>query len=287
MHWSKLENSLIHDAIEMVLNGEIKYTVADNNIAGIFASYYPILDIEVPISFSQRIGWATRISSPELNEAINKWLESARKEVFYYVIYNKYFKNSKDYRKRVKSEFYSINSQKISIYDKLIKEKAAKIDWDWRLLASLIYQESRFNPKAESWAGAQGLIQLMPATARELVVKDRSNPVQSLERGSTYLSRLYGYFDSIPDHTQRIKFAMASYNCGYNHVKDAQRLAPKYEFDPRRWDDNVEKMILALSKSSNYNDPLVKFGYLRGRETYNYVRQIFQRYDHYTQFIKE
>ncbi|MEN8202361.1 MAG: transporter substrate-binding domain-containing protein [Bacteroidota bacterium] len=275
------------DAIDMVLNGEIKYTVADNSLARVFATYDPILDIDVPISFSQRIAWATRISSPLLNEAINEWLAYVKKEVLYYIIYNKYFKNNKDFRKRVKSEFYSINNQKISVYDDLIKEKASKINWDWRLLASLVYQESRFNPKADSWAGAQGLMQLMPATATELGVKDRSDPIQSLEGGSTYLSRLYGYFDSIPDNTQRIKFAMASYNCGYNHVKDARRLAPKYELDPLRWDDNVEKMILALSKSSNYNDPLVKFGYLKGIEPYNYVRQIFERYDHYTQFIQE
>jgi membrane-bound lytic murein transglycosylase F len=332
MHWSKLENSLIHDAIEligdtvsvrsassymqrlihmsdeiggeiiidtlpgttttddainMVLDGEIKYTVADNNIAGIFATYDPILDIEVPISFSQRIAWATRKSSPKLNELMNERLAAAKKEVPYYVIYNKYFKNSKDFRKRVKSDFYSIKSQKISVYDELIKEKAAEISWDWRLLASLIYQESRFNPKAESWAGARGLMQLMPATARELGVQDRSNPAQSLEGGSTYLDRLYGYFDTIPDQTQRIKFAMASYNCGYNHVRDAQRIAPKHDLDPLRWDDNVEKMILALSKSSNYNDPLVKFGYVKGTEPYNYVRQIFERYQHYAQFIEE
>jgi membrane-bound lytic murein transglycosylase F len=275
------------DAIDMVLNGEIKYTVADNNIASIYATYDPILDIEVPISFSQRIAWATRQSSPQLNAALNERLAAAKKQVPYYVIYNKYFKNSKDFRKRVKSDFYSIKSQKISIYDELIKEKAAEINWDWRLLASLIYQESRFNPKAESWAGAQGLMQLMPATARDLGVKDRSNPAQSLEGGSKYLNRLYGYFDSIPDQTQRIKFAMASYNCGYNHVRDAQRIAPKHEVDPLRWDDNVEKMILALSKSANYNDPLVKFGYVKGTEPYNYVRQIFERYHHYAQFIEE
>ena len=218
---------------------------------------------------------------------MNERLAAAKKEVPYYVIYNKYFKNSKDFRKRVKSDFYSIKSQKISVYDELIKEKAAEISWDWRLLASLIYQESRFNPKAESWAGARGLMQLMPATARELGVQDRSNPAQSLEGGSTYLDRLYGYFDPIPDQTQRIKFAMASYNCGYNHVRDAQRIAPKHDLDPLRWDDNVEKMILALSKSSNYNDPLVKFGYVKGTEPYNYVRQIFERYQHYAQFIEE
>ncbi len=275
------------DAIEMVLSGEIKYTVSDDNIANVFASYYPILDIDVPISFSQRIAWASRVNSPQLVEAVNKWLAYVKKDVYYYIIFNKYFKNSKDFRKRVQSEFYSLNNQSISIYDDLIKEQANKIAWDWRMLAALVYQESRFEPKAESWAGAAGLMQLMPATAAELGVKNRSDPVQSLRGGSNYLNTLYGYFESISDTTQRLKFTMASYNCGYGHVQDAQSLATKYELNPELWDNNVEEMILALSKSQNYNDPVVEHGYLRGHEPYNYVEQIFERYDHYKLFIKE
>ena len=275
------------DAIEMVLSGEIKYTVSDDNIANVFASYYPILDIDVPISFSQRIAWAARVNSPKLTETVNKWLTYVKKDVYYYIIYNKYFKNSKDFRKRVKSEFYSLNNQSISIYDDLIKEQANKIGWDWRMLAALVYQESRFEPKAESWAGAAGLMQLMPATAAELGVKNRSDPAQSLKGGSNYLNTLYGYFESIPDTTQRLKLTMAAYNCGYGHVQDAQSLATKNELDPKECDNNVEKMILALNKSQNYNDPVVEHGYLRGHEPYNYVEQIFERYDHYKLFIKE
>lgn len=275
------------EAIEKVLSGEIKYTVADNNIASLFATYYPILDIDVPISFSQRISWAAGVNSPQLIEELNKWLALVKRDVYYYIIYNKYFKNNKEFRKRIKSDFYSHNTNKISKYDDLIKEQAERLGWDWRLLASLVYQESRFEPRAESWAGAAGLMQLMPATAAELGVKDRLNPTQSLQGGSTYLNTLFAYFESVPDTIQRLKLTMASYNCGYGHVQDAQRLATKHELDPEQWDDHVERMILALSKSRNYNDPLVEFGYLRGREPYNYVRQIFERYDHYKQFIKE
>ena len=275
------------DAIEMVLSGEIKYTVSDDNIANVFATYYPILDIDVPISFSQRIAWASRVNSPQLTETVNKWLSYVKKDVYYYIIYNKYFKNSKEFRKRIKSDFYSLNNQSISKYDNLIKEQANRLEWDWRLLTSLVYQESRFEPKAESWAGAAGLMQLMPATAAELGVKNRADPAQSLKGGAAYLKTLYGYFESIPNNTQRIKLTMGAYNCGYGHVQDAQRLATKNRLDPEQWDNNVEMMILALNKSQNYNDPVVEHGYLRGHEPYNYVQQIFERYDHYKQFIKE
>jgi membrane-bound lytic murein transglycosylase F len=275
------------EIIKQVANGQIKYTIADNNIAKIMASYYPILDIEVPVSFSQRIAWATRKNSPDLLKATNLWLEDIKTEVDYNVIYNKYFKNKKDFRRRVKSDFYSLNKEEISPYDDLIQTHAENIDWDWRLVASLIYQESRFDPNNSSWANAKGLMQLMPETAEELGVKDRSDPVQSIKGGTKYLNQIWKSFENITDSIQRTKFTMASYNCGLYHVKDAQKLATDRGLDALVWDDNVEDMILALSHPKNYNDPIIKYGYVRGEEPYNYVNQIFERYAHYTQFISE
>ena len=93
-------------------------------------------------------------------------------------------------------------------------------------------------------------------------------------------------FKNVPDSLQRIKLTMASYNCGYYHVRDAQKLAQKRNLDPLVWDDSVENMILKLSSPDAYNDPVVKYGYVRGIEPYKYVKQIFERYRHYTQFIE-
>ena len=273
------------EIIKKVVEGDIQYTVADQNIAGIMASYYPILDIDVPLSFSQRIAWATRHNSPELLNATNMWLDQMKKKVDYNVIYNKYFKNKKDFRRRVKSEFYSLNNQEISPYDNLIKSYSELLDWDWRLVTSLIYQESRFDPKNKSWASAEGLMQIMPATAKELGITNRNDPEQSIKGGTTYLKQLSGNFEKVTDSVQRIKFTMAAYNCGLYHVKDAQKLATKRDLDASRWDDNVEDMILELSLPKNYNDPVVKYGYVRGVEPYKYVQQIFERHSHYKQFI--
>lgn len=272
--------------IKMVVDGEIKYTVADNNIANINSSYYPVLNIEVPISFSQRIGWAVRSSSPDLKKAVNEWLKGMKKKTAYYVIYNKYFKNQGSFRKRVRSEFYSLNNNRISKYDPLIKEKAENIGWDWRLLSSLVYQESRFIPEAGSWAGAKGLMQLMPATAEELGVEDRLDPQQNVEGGTRFLNKLWNDFEEIQDSVQRIKFTMAAYNCGFYHVADARRLAVTDNLDPNVWDGNIENIILDLSYPETYNRPEVKYGYVRGIEPFTYVKQIFERYEHYTQFIE-
>lgn len=331
MHWKKLENSLIHDAIEliddtvsvrvktsyhkrllnladeiggdvhidtiegdktteeiieMVEQGKIKQTVADLNIASLLSSYYPSLNIDVPISTTQNMGWVVRKSSPQLLGVINEWLLKYKKEAEYHVIYNKYYKNKKDFKRRVNSDFYSIKQNAISKYDDLIKAEAANINWDWRLLASQVYQESQFNPSAVSWAGAVGLMQMMPATAKEFGVQWRSNPEESMAGGVRYLDYLLKRYESVEDSTQRIKFTLAAYNCGFGHVADARRLASKHQLNPNVWDNNVEKMILALRYPKNFNDPVVKHGYLRGVEPYTYVRQIFDRYAHYTKFVQ-
>ena len=273
--------------IKMVVDGKIKYTVADNNIASINASYYPILNIEVPISFSQRNAWAVRSTSPELKKAVNKWLATMKKETTYYVIFNKYFKNKRSFRKRVRSEFYSLNNNKISRYDPIIKSAAKNLNWDWRLLASVVYQESRFDKNAGSWAGAEGLMQLMPETAKEYGVKNRQDPKENLEGGSELLKNIWNNFEEVRDSIQRIKFSLASYNCGYYHVEDARRLAKQEGLNENVWDDNVDQMILDLTYPETFNKPVVKYGYVRGIEPYTYVNQIFERFDHYKQFIKK
>jgi membrane-bound lytic murein transglycosylase F len=127
-------------------------------------------------------------------------------------------------------------------------------------------------------------MQLMPATAQELGVTNLSDPAQSLSAGTRYLKQMWENWAEVSDSAQRIKFAMASYNCGYGHVLDAQRLAEKYGLNPLKWDDNVEEYILKLTYSEYYNDDVVKYGYVRGIEPYLYVKEIFGRYDHYRKF---
>ncbi len=272
--------------IEMVARGEIKYTVADNNIASINASYYPELDVRVPVSFSQRMGWAIRPQSTELETELNNWIRKMKEGVEYYAIYNKYFKNTRDFRRRGNSEYFSLNHNRISEYDELIQKSADTLGWDWRLMAAMVFQESKFNPELESWAGAKGLMQLMPRTAERFGVIDRSDPEQSVEGATLVLKLLWGRFEEITDSLERIKFTMASYNCGWGHVDDARRLAQSENLDPNTWDGNVAEAILKLSYPEFYNREIIKYGYVRGVEPFTYVKQVFDRYENYVQFIE-
>ena len=272
--------------IDMVNEEDIKYTIADDYKAKILTAFTPSLDINTPLSSKQKIAWAVRKESKNLLNSLNRELRQAKKKVDYYVIFNKYFKNRSYFKQRIKSPFYSLSNNQISEYDDLIKQSADRIGWDWRLLASLIYQESRFNPEAQSWAGAKGLMQMMPETAKMLGLEDAANPEKNIIAGSTYLQKIYNRFKNISDENQRIKFTLASYNSGYGHILDAQRLAKANGKDPNTWDDSVDMMILALQNPEIYHKPEVRYGYAMGKETYNYVSEIYQRYGHYSFFIK-
>ncbi|MFY0672693.1 MAG: transporter substrate-binding domain-containing protein [Bacteroidia bacterium] len=275
------------EIIKMVVEGKISRTIADHNIASINKTYYPILDIDTKISFAQRVAWAVPKNCNALLRAINEWIKKEKKQDDYYVIFNKYFKDKKSYRRIVQSDFFSKNGNKISQYDELIKSNAKTIGWDWRLLTSQVYQESRFDPNARSWAGAEGLIQLMPSTAKEVGVDNPTDPESNLKGGVRYLAKLWKRFEAIEDSIQRIKFTLASFNCGYGHVVDAQKLAEIEGQEHKVWDNAVENYILKLSDKKYYLHNAVKYGYVRGKEPFNYVKDIFLRFEHYQQFIKK
>ncbi len=210
-----------------------------------------------------------------------------KKGPLYNITYNKYFRNPKSVR-LVRSDYSSITGGRISEYDDLIKQWADSLNWDWLLLAALIYQESKFDPNAKSWAGAHGLMQLIPATARRFGASNIYDPVQNISSGARYILHLDELWqDIITNKEERLKFVLASYNVGPGHVLDARRLAKKYGKDPNVWDNNVSFYLIQKSKPKYYNDPVVKQGYCRGEEPVNYVHKILSRYQRYLEIFKE
>ena len=170
----------------------------------------------------------------------------------------------------------------ISAYDDLFRRYSSTAGWDWRLLAAQCYQESGFDPGAVSSMGAQGLMQLMPATAEALgVPKDKCfDPEQNISAAARYIKKVNQYFTDIKDAEQRIQFTLAAYNGGVGHVQDAQMLARKAGRDHLCWQE-VAPYILLLSEPRYYRDPDVRHGYMRGTETEAYVRLIMERWEQY------
>ncbi|UCH13487.1 MAG: transporter substrate-binding domain-containing protein [Bacteroidales bacterium] len=274
----------VEQLISLVASGEIDYAVSDENVAQVNQSYYQNIDVETPVSFHQNLAWAVRNNSGKLLTEINNWLEQFKNTRQYKLIYAKYFQNNRS-ANIVESDYYALASGRISAYDEYIKKYSEEIGWDWKLIASLMYQESRFQPNVRSWAGAFGLMQFMPATASRFGISPNSSNEQQIRAGVKFLMWLEQKFDNIEDRDEKIKFTLAAYNVGLGHIIDARNLAEKNGSNPDIWDNSVDNYLLSKSDPEFYNDPVVKYGYCRGKETYAYVRDIMERYEHYRNLI--
>jgi len=281
------EEKNMEELIGAVASGEIDYTVADKHIALVNARYYNNLDVKTPISFPQRIAWAVKSGQTGMADTINKWLAEFNRSLLSRLLYNKYFENLRSGR-IARSEYSSFSGGHLSPYDEYIKEASEIVGWDWRLLASVVYQESEFKPNVRSWVGAYGLMQMMPATLEEYGLDTTAGPKEQVVAGAKYLKFLEGQLpEEIVEKSEKVKFSLAAYNSGLGHILDARRLTEKYGKDPNTWSGNVDQFVLNLSDKFYYHDTVVYYGYLRGEETYNFVNEILKRFEDYKNLIGE
>jgi membrane-bound lytic murein transglycosylase F len=268
--------------IQKVATGEIKFTVTDEVIANTNTLYYSNLDINTVLSEPQQIAWAVRTNSPQLQTEINAWLAKTKKSGVFRVIYSKYFKSNRLALARIKDDYSSLAGGHLSPYDEQLKRGAEQIGWDWRLVASVVYQESNFNPRVKSWAGAVGLMQIMPATGEYFGASNLWDPSQNINVGIRFLKFLDKHWaKTVSDPEERMKFVLASYNVGLSHVIDAQKLTRKYGKDPTMWDGNVEYYLLQKRDPKYFRDPVAVVGYCRCDGPVRYVKEVLQRYDEY------
>jgi membrane-bound lytic murein transglycosylase F len=271
--------------IRSVSKGTLDYTVAQGNLAELQREYFENLAIRPVIGDSKKVAWAVRRSSRMLLDTLDAWIMDEKRGDLFDRTYRQYFVDSRAYLARVASRYLTSETGTLSPYDNLLRKYAAQIGWDWRLLGSQMYQESRFRPNARSWAGAVGLLQLMPATARQVGVRNPRDPEQNVRGAVKYLAWLEERWkDNVTDPKERLKFVLASYNAGSGHVEDAQRLAAKHGDNPKKWAD-VAYWLLQLSEAEAYTDPVVEFGFCRGLEPVTYVSLILDRFAHYRQFV--
>ena len=270
------------DILTQVGAGKIAATVADSNIVQIEMTYNNNIRSVGPLGDVVEIGWMMRRNQNELKKELDDFMKKLYKGSFYNIMVNKYFKDLKGGRPNQKLR--ADRGGQLSPYDALVKKHSRVHEMDWRLITAQMYQESGFNPKATSWVGAKGLMQVMPRTAQELRIDNLENPDNGILAGTRVMARYSNYFNS-PEISakDRIRFALASYNCGPGHVYDARDLAKEMGLDSNKWFGNVEKAMLLLSKKDIAKK--VRYGYCRCEEPVNYVSQIQNRYDHYVQIV--
>ena len=232
------------------------------------------------------VAWATPgaieadSAKPDLAAVLKAWMrpsrvEEAQKEETALLTVKKV-------KRRIFSPMLDKNKGIISNYDGFFQQYSRDIRWDWRLMAAMCYQESTFDPKAVSFAGAKGLMQIMPGTADHLgVSRDKLyEPETNIAASAKLIKELQQAFSDIRDNYERTNFVLASYNGGSHHIRDAMSLAKRDGKNPHRWAD-VSPYVLKLATPQYYNDPIVKYGYMRGSETVDYVDKIRSRHASY------
>lgn len=235
---------------------------------------------EADIALTQPL-WQTRPTSQLLTAAVEEWWRPDMRQQMVKAERQRRLPQNR-IRRTVRPPMLSREKGIISNYDIHFQHYAPTAGVDWRLLAAQCYQESAFDPHAVSWAGAQGLMQIMPATAAHLGLPATAvfDPEQNIAAAARYMAELQTSFADIRERGERLSFVLAAYNGGVAHVRDAMALTVKYGGNPHRWQD-VDRYILLLAEPHYYRDPVVRAGYLRGRETSGYVRQILERWTHY------
>lgn len=286
-----------------------------------FLDTLALIEHDKSIKTNGNVAWAVRKSSPLLAQKLNEWIAAndnrflalsqpklkqsndSRKHTSY--VSDEYFPDIpdfQDYPGNSQSQSYGIASNRhysdyyssqrrsgggytkkgtISYYDDLFIKYAPSSGMDWKLLAAIAYNESAFNPNATSHMGAMGLMQLMPSTARQYGAANPYDPEQSVRASAKLIANLIAHYASVPDPSERINFMVAAYNAGPGHVDDARRLAEKRGKDKNVWKDNVDEFVLYMSNPEYYNDPVVRHGYFRGGETYNYVNYVRSDWDRF------
>lgn len=265
------------DLVQAVESGEIDYTVVEEYVARMASIGLKSLDTKLNVSVEQPLGWAVQNhdNDSSLLMALNGWIDGFEQRNLNRIL-AKYVNKGNVFGTRKPKE------GELSGFDGIIKKTAKNIGWDWRLLASLIYQESHFRLDLESEKGAFGLMQLMPVVMEKYEIGYDATPEEQLEAGGKLIRYLGDCLENkVADSTERVKFVLAAYNAGLGHVYDAQRLAEKYGKYPDVWDNNVDYFILNKSKKQYYNDTCSKAGYLRGTETYRFVEEVLDRYYQY------
>lgn len=246
----------------------------------------------IPYEYSHRV-----ISSLELNKNNQVWVVTKEN---YPMLQNMnywfgYYSRTKEYR-NLESKYYRQYRRLtfpngpvtvLSPYDQIIKEYSKSIGWDWRLLASLIYQESKFSVSAKSHRNAYGLMQVLPSTALHYEIEDLYDPEQNIKAGTLFIKRLIGLYNTSEiDSVNKIKFVLAAYNAGEGRLEDIRRAAQYKSINANEW-DSLKTVIPYMSLKGELPKDLLRHGNFKGVETLNFVDQIVDRYENYKMLVKK
>ena len=262
--------------LTMVSRGMYDLTVLDGNKYNNKVANDYLIKAHFPLDEPIPHAWAVRAVDRQLMNALNKFIKEEYRSKFYNTLYTKYIEHPQRW---TAGNRYQQHVDQLSPYDDLVRKYAEVYSFDWRLIVAQMYQESRFNPQAISFKGAEGLMQMMPSTAQDIGARNLDNPANSIQAGVKYLSMLRDQFENDLLLEDRTWFTLASYNAGFGRVKRARELASEMGLDPNRWFGHVEKAMLELAQPFEKDGEVIRN--CRCGETVVYVHEIRTLYNNY------
>lgn len=277
-------------ALMQVAEGELMATVADDNMFDAANRYMDGLFPGPTIAEKDTIAWAIRNNAPDLESRMNRFLykhfrftedrDEPRRSTFLNILRKRYFDESRQIAEFYNPEWQFQTIGIISPYDDMVKTVADSMDLDWLMLTAMIAQESSFNPNSKSWAGAVGLMQVIPRFV-ETEYEELYDPVTNIKEGARIIKEHLEHY-SYMDSTNQWQMALATYNVGQGHMADARRLVIDQNKNPNEW-ENVSKALLMLMQRRYYQD--ARYGFARGIEPVQYVKEIMNRHRTYEAII--
>ena len=256
------------DLLEMINAGLFPIVIVDDHKANLWTQVFENLTVrpDLNIRTGGEIAWAFRKDSPKLKNVINRFVDGHKQgTLLFNVITKRYLKNTQ----WIKNALADEEIQRFNEAVKFLKKYSDQYDFDWLMVAALAYQESRIDQSLRSPAGAVGVMQILPSTAKDpkVNISNIEEVENNIHAGVKYLRFLRDwYFEKEPmDAINKTLFSFASYNAGPAKVSRLRREARNSGFDPNVWFQNVE--IIAAKRI--------------GRETVQYVRNIYKYYTAY------
>ncbi|WP_426369171.1 membrane-bound lytic murein transglycosylase MltF [Pseudocolwellia sp. HL-MZ7] len=275
LSWQESSELDAEELLLKVLEDEIDYTVIDSNALAISRRYYPEISIGFTIKESESLSWlVSKENDTSILASLVEFFGEIHHDGSLLALDDKYYGHIEQFNYVDTRMFIKAIEDTLPEFQPIFEKHGQNVDW--KLLAAISYQESHWDPKARSHTGVRGLMMLTLPTAKQMGIKSRLDPDQSIRGGAKYIKRM---IDKMPDRIQypdRLWFALASYNVGFGHLNDARIITERQGGDPDRW---VEvKSRLPLLKQKKYYKT-TRYGYARGDEPVNYVENIRRYYD--------
>ena len=273
------------ELVRMVSEGKINYAICPENLAIVLIKHYKNINAEISLSGLYKFAWGTGHYSDSLLRKLNTWIDEINRKNEMQSIYLTYYDNSKVVS-YFQNDYCSLKGNKICPYDGEIRKESKLLHWDWRLLASLIYEESNFHTGQVSGRNAAGLMQLTPEIAGKFGMDSSSSAMTQIEAGVKYLRWLERQLPhEITDPQERIQFILAAYNVGLGRILSAREKAVRYGKDPNKWNHNVDYYLTHRSKREPVQKTDTGQYAISYPEPGRYVIDILDRYNHYKNII--